>query len=641
MLKEILETAAPWALEDSRELYGIDHWGSRYFGVSPEGDVTVRLRKGDSWSDVSIHSLAQGAQERGLCMPVLFRFRDILDSRIILLNESFAKAIREYGYKGEYRGVFPVKVNQQQEVISEIVRAGRKYHHGLEAGSKAELIAALGYMHDPESYIVCNGYKDEEFIDLALYGNKLGLKVIIVVERPGELELVLSRAEKARVKPSLGLRIKLTAKSEGHWTESGGDKSIFGLTALQITESVDLLRERNMLDCLELLHYHQGSQLPNIRNIRIALTEACRYYAELKREGARMGILDIGGGLAVDYDGSKTNFASSKNYSMEEFCYDVVEIVMSTLDAEGVEHPVIVSESGRSLVAYSSVLVFNVLDINKAAHDEIPEELPESCHSYLKNLRETARSITAKNAQEAFNDAIYYRDELHSLFIHGTISLREKSLADRIFWHVINKIVRTTRQMDYIPEDLTGIDRVIHDTYYGNFSIFQSLPDSWAIDQLFPIMPIHRLREEPRRPAVLADITCDSDGKIDRFIDLQGVKNSLLLHDLKSDEEYFLGIFLVGAYQETLGDLHNLFGDTNIVSISLDDEGTVVYEHETKGDSVADVLSYVEYDPNELIRGFRSLAERAVRCRLLAPKERREIVEAYEAGLRGYTYYEW
>jgi arginine decarboxylase len=630
-----------WTLEDSRELYAVDHWGSRYFGVNSDGEATVRLRQGEKWREVSLYAAAQGAQERGLSMPVLLRFRDILDARISLLNESFAKAIQEYGYRGEYRGVFPVKVNQQQEVIREIVRAGARYHHGLEAGSKAELIAAMAYMHDPLSYIICNGYKDEEFIDLALSGTKLGLKVIIVVERPGELELVLDRAERARVEPSLGMRIKLTAKSEGHWTESGGDKSIFGLTALQLTEGVDLLRERGMLDCLELLHYHQGSQLPNIRNIRIALTEACRYYVELKREGARMGILDIGGGLAVDYDGSKTNFASSKNYSMEEFCYDVIEIVHSVLDPEGIEHPNIVSESGRSTVAYSSVLIFNILDVNKAAHEALPDSLPEDSHIYLKNIQAAGRSVTLANAQETFNDALYYRDELHALFMHGTVSLRQKSLADRIFWNIINQVASLTRKMDYIPEELTGIDSVIHDTYYGNFSIFQSLPDAWAIDQLFPIMPIHRLAEEPKNPAVLADITCDSDGKIDRFIDLQDVRNSLPLHDLKSDEEYLLGIFLVGAYQETLGDLHNLFGDTNIVSISLDEEGALVYEHETKGDSVADVLSYVEYDPNDLIRGFRSLAERAVRCKLLSPAERREILEVYEAGLRGYTYYEW
>lgn len=640
-MREKSENSGAWTVSDSQQLYGIDHWGSRYFGIDEKGEVTVRLRQGDTWRKISLYQAARGAQERGLSMPVLLRFRDILDARISLLNESFAKAIEEYGYKGGYRGVFPVKVNQQQEVIREIVKAGSRYHHGLEAGSKAELIAAMAYMHDPQGYIICNGYKDEEFIDLALYGTKLGLKVIVVVERPGELELVLNRAEKAKVAPSIGLRIKLTAKSEGHWTESGGEKSIFGLSALQLTESIDLLKERDMLDCLELLHYHQGSQLPNIRNIRVALTEACRYYAELKREGAKMGILDIGGGLAVDYDGSKTNFASSKNYSMEEFCYDVVEIIMSVMDAEGIEHPIIVSESGRSTVAYSSVLVFNILDVNKAAHAEIPAVLPEDSHSNLKNLQEAALELNQRNAQEAFNDAIYYRDELHSLFMHGSIGLREKSLADKIFWNIINQVAVLTKKMDYIPEDLAGIDAVVHDTYYGNFSVFQSLPDAWAINQLFPILPIHRHREEPLNPAVLADITCDSDGKIDHFIDLQDVRRSLMLHDLKSDEEYLLGVFLVGAYQETLGDLHNLFGDTNIVSISLDEEGSLVYEHETKGDSVADVLSYVEYDPNDLIRGFRSLAERAVRCKLLSPAERREIVEAYEAGLRGYTYYEW
>ena len=630
----------PWTVSDSKELYGIKYWGHRYFDVSQDGEVTVKLKKGDTVEEVSLWEMTKGIHDRGLSMPVLLRFPDIIDARISLINKSFRKAVKEYEYPAQYKGVYPVKVNQQAEVIKEIVAAGRKFHHGLEAGSKAELIAALGYMHDPEALIICNGYKDSEFIDLALYGTKMGLKVVIVVERPGEIELVLDRAAALDARPVIGLRIKLNAQAEGHWTESGGEKSIFGLSSVQIMEAVDLLRERNMLDCLELLHYHQGSQIPNIRSIRTALTEACRYYAELVREGAAMGYLDIGGGLAVDYDGSRTNFSGSKNYSTEEFCSDVVEIVMTVLGEQNVPVPNLVSESGRATVAHSSVLLFNVLDVNPAGASIMPAQLPEDSHEYVKNMFELIDEITVKNAQEAFNDANYYRDELHGLFVHGNITLREKCVADRLYWQVIRKVHSLAMEMKHIPDELSDLEAMLCDTYYANLSIFQSLPDSWAVDQLFPIIPIHRLDEKPSTNAVLADITCDSDGKITRFIDLKDVKKSIPLHKLKKDEDYILGVFLVGAYQETLGDLHNLFGDTHIVNICLDPQGAIQYEHEIEGDSVADVLTYVEYDPKELVSNFRSLAESAVRNGLIKPAERRTFMDVYQNGLRGYTYYE-
>ncbi|NLN63590.1 MAG: biosynthetic arginine decarboxylase [Myxococcales bacterium] len=629
-----------WKVSDSEELYGIRYWGHRYFNVSEKGEVTVKLKQGDELVDVSMWQIVEGIQFRGLSLPVLLRFRDILDARIALLNESFAKAIAEYEYPGEFRGVYPVKVNQQAEVIKEIIHAGARYHHGLEAGSKAELIATLGFMHDPEALIICNGYKDQEFIDLALTGSKMGLKVVIVIERPGEIDLVLDRARALDATPSIGVRIKLTTRSDGHWTESGGDKSIFGLTPVQVMEVVELLRQRDMLQNLELLHYHQGSQIANIRNIRTALTEATRYYAELVREGARMGYLDIGGGLAVDYDGSKTNYVSSKNYSLEEFCMDVVEVVQSILGESDIPVPTIVSESGRATVAYSSVLLFNVLDVKCIEHEGVPENLSDDVHEYLHNLREVYDNLSIKNVQESFNDALHYRDELHGLFIHGNISLREKALAERLFWHIIREVNNTSKRLKYIPKDLADLDKVLCDIYYANFSIFQSLPDAWAVDQLFPIMPIHRLDEEPRANAVLADITCDSDGKITNFIDLKDVNTSIRLHDLKEDEDYVLGAFLVGAYQETLGDLHNLFGDTHIVNIRLDDSGAIQFEHEIEGDSVADVLSYVEFDPKELVTNFRNLAESAVRNNLITPSERKTAMERYQDGLRGYTYYE-
>ncbi len=640
MKNEALER---WTNAVSAEFYGIHNWGAGYFDISEKGHVVIYPNGGNAGNPISIMEVISGMKERGFEMPVLLRVGNILDSQIKLLHESFGHAMERFNYKGGYKAVYPIKVNQQQQVVEEVCKFGAAYHHGLEAGSKAELIAALSMLKDTEACLICNGYKDEEFVDLALYATKIGIKCFIVIEMPSEIPLVLERAKKMNIKPNLGLRIKLSSRAGGHWSESGGDRSVFGLTVSQIVDAVDVLKNNNALDCLKLLHYHLGSQIPNIRDIRGAASEACRIYCGLCAEGAEMRYLDIGGGLAVDYDGSHTNFSSSRNYSLDEYCADVIEVIMSILDEKEVPHPIIITESGRAIVAYYSVLLFNVLDMSTFEPQVIPDRKEvKKVHAMIQNLLDVHKSLTVKNMQESFHDAIFYRDEIRQLFKSGHISLRERGMAENIFWKVVTSISKDIQKLKYIPDEFEKIEDILADIYYCNFSVFQSLPDVWAIDHLFPIMPIHRLDEEPKRRAILADITCDCDGKIDKFIDLHDVKHSILLHDLKPDEEYYLGVFLVGAYQETLGDLHNLLGDTNVVTIRAKEDNGGGYEivRELEGDSVADVLSYVEYDPKSLILQFRDKAEQAVQNGLISAIERKEIMDAYEAGLRGYTYFE-
>ncbi len=634
------ELLGRWTKEKSEELYGIKNWGAGYFLISDQGEVLVSPYKENESAAISLMSIISGIRERGMDMPVLLRFENILDSQISFLNNSFGDAMKKLNYKGVYRGVFPVKVNQQQQVVYEVTKFGQRYHHGLEVGSKAELVAALSVMKDKEACLICNGYKDEEFIDLGLYAVKMGFNCFFVIEMPGELDLVLERSQALGVLPNIGIRIKLSAKAGGHWTESGGDRSIFGLNMSQVIAMVDTLKEKNMLGTLKLLHYHLGSQIPNIRDIRSAVLEATRVYAELVNEGAPMGYLDLGGGLAVDYDGSNTNYTNSRNYTVEEYCSDIVEAVMSILDPSDIQHPVIVTESGRTTVAYYSVLLFNVLDVETFEEYDIPDKLPDDTSEQIKNLFDVNKNLTLKNIQECYNDALYYRDEIRDMFKHGRISLRERSFSEKIFWNTIHKIAREKTKLKVAPPDLEDIESAIADIYYCNFSVFQSIPDSWAIDQLFPIMPVHRLLEMPKREAVIADITCDCDGKIDHYIDLHDVRKTLPVHELKNGNDYYLGVFLVGAYQETLGDLHNLFGDTNVVSVRISPDGHYDFVKEIHGDSVADVLSYVEFDTKDMLVRFREKAEEAVRDGLISASDRKEIMQAYDNGLRGYTYYE-
>jgi arginine decarboxylase len=634
------EILGRWTKEKSEELYGIKNWGAGYFFISDKGEVMVNPYAENDKAAISLMDIISGVRERGMDMPVLLRFENLLDSQISFLNNSFADAMKKLNYKGVYRGVYPIKVNQQQQVVEEVTKFGQRYHHGLEVGSKAELVAALALMKDKEACIICNGYKDEEFIDLGLYAVKMGFKLFFVMEVPGELDIVLERSQALGIEPNIGIRIKLSAKAGGHWTESGGDRSIFGLNMSQVIAMVDTLKEKNMLHAVKLMHYHLGSQIPNIRDIRSAVLEAARVYAELVKEGAPMGYLDLGGGLAVDYDGSNTNYINSRNYTVEEYCTDIVEAVMSVLDPSEIPHPVIITESGRTTVAYYSVLIFNVLDVDKFEEHKLPSKLEDDAPEQIKNLFDVYKSINHRNIQECYNDALYYRDEIRDMFKHGRLSLRQRAFGEKIFWNTIMQIAREKVKLKHPPPDLEDIESAIADIYYCNFSVFQSIPDSWAIDQLFPIMPIHRLLELPKRNAIIADITCDCDGKIDRFIDLHDVRHVLPLHELKNGDDYYLGIFLVGAYQETLGDLHNLFGDTNVVSIRISPDGQYDLVKEIHGDSVADVLSYVEFDPKELLVRFREKAEEAIRDGRISASERREIMQAYDNGLRGYTYYE-
>ena len=630
-----------WTAADSAELYGIRRWGAGYFDLADDGTVGVTIPFNGSRARVSLLDIIAGMRERGLQMPVLLRIENILDAQVSLLNESFGRAMRSLNYRGSYRGVFPIKVNQQCQVIEEIVRFGARYSHGLEAGSKAELLIALATM-DPESgYIVCNGYKDTEFITLGLQAIRLGYRCFFVLETPTELPIVLETSRALGIRPMLGLRVKLASRVGGAWNESSGDRSIFGLTTSQIVELIDSLRRHEMLDCLQLLHYHLGSQIPNIRDIRSGVLEAGRYYADLKREGAPLGFLDLGGGLAVDYDGSQTSYDYSKNYSLDEYCLDVVEQIMSVLDPLGIEHPVIVTESGRATVAYSSVLLFNILDVTRFEPAEVPAPAAaEHEHELIGNLRESLKSVNPRSLQECYNDAVYYRGELRELFKRGQIRLRELSLAENIFLEIVRSIVRELQSVKRVPPGLDGLEQSLSDIYYGNFSVFQSLPDVWAIEQIFPIMPVHRHDEAPTRQAIIADITCDSDGKIDQFIATRGIRKTLPVHPLVDGQPYYFGVFLVGAYQETLGDLHNLMGDTNVVSVRINADGTFDFVREISGDSISDVLSYVEYQPQQLLEQFRKTAEQAVRKGRITVAERQAVMEGFAASLRGYTYYE-
>ena len=634
-------TQTKWDIEDSVEMYGIRNWGAGYFDINKSGEVTIRPFGKEGGPEVSVLEIINEIKERGYDMPVLLRIENILDSQIALLHQTFKEAINTLGYKGEYRGVFPIKVNQQQQVVEEIADYGKSFHHGMEVGSKAELIAAVSQIKSRKACLICNGYKDEEFIDLGLHAMRLGYNCIFVIEMPGELDTILERAKVLNVTPQIGVRVKLSTKATtGHWAESGGERSSFGLTSAQIVDVVDILKAENMLDCLKLLHYHLGSQIPNIRDIRSAVMEAARIYAGLVQEGAAMGYIDLGGGLAVDYDGSHTNYVSSRNYSLSEYCTDVVESVMAIMDEQNIPHPHIVTESGRATVAYYSILLFNILDVSLIEVGNLPEKLSDDCPEAILNLKEALESVNVRSLQECYNDAMYYYDEVRQLFITGRATLRQRTLAERYFWAIMRSIAEEKSKLKVIPKDLHEIDSTLADIYYCNFSVFQSLPDSWAIDQVFPIMPIHRLNEYPERRGILSDMTCDSDGRINNFIDMQGMKNTLELHSMKVGEEYYLGAFLVGAYQETLGDLHNLLGDTNVVSIRIQEDGSYEFVREISGDSVSDILAYVEYEPRRIMENIRHNAERAVRDKQISPTERFSIMQAFENGMRGYTYFE-
>lgn len=629
-----------WSVADSAELYGINAWGAGYYSIADNGHAQVTVNPGDGEVSVSLMDIVAGMRARNLEMPAVLRIRNVLDHRIKVLNEAFADAIASGGYNNVYRGVFPIKVNQQCHVIEEIANYGTRFHHGFEAGSKAELTIALSQLRDTESLVVCNGYKDSEFIDLGLYARRMGYPCFFVLESVSELRMIIERSRVLGVEPLIGVRMKSSVKVDGHWSQDSGDRSIFGLSTPALITVVDELREAGMLHCLQMLHCHLGSQVPNIRNVRNGVLEACRFYAGLVEEGAVMGYLDLGGGLAVDYEGARTNSTHSMNYQLEEYCVNIVESIREIFDPLDISHPVIVSESGRATVAYSSLLLFNVLDVRTWEPQHIPEVLPEDCNDTLRNIREVLDVVGRENFQECYNDALFYRDEIREMFQHGQASLRERALADDICLAVLQRIVVLLPELTRVPPELENLPELLSDIYYCNFSLFQSLPDIWAIDQLFPIMPLHRLQEEPTRRGMLADLTCDCDGKIDKFSLPAGTSCTLPLHGLQDDEDYTLGVFLVGAYQETLGDLHNLFGDTNVVNVTVNPDGSFDFAREFHGDSIADVLSYVEYEPKHMQEQFRQVAESAVRSGRISVAERQEILRAFRDSLQGYTYFE-
>jgi len=627
----------PWTPQKSAELYLLDGWGAPYFRTNERGTIEVTPRRTHPERSVDLHALTMDLEARGLDLPLLIRFSGVVEDRIRHLNECFAKACEEYEYGGVYRGVFPVKVNQQRHLIDEIVEHGKPWRFGLEAGSKPELLIALSATRDPGGLIVCNGYKDRAYIETALLAQLFDKTVIVILERFEELELALEASEKTGVRPCLGVRSKLRSRGVGRWQTSAGDRAKFGLGADEIVKVVDQLAERDMLDCLQLLHFHIGSQISSIIPLKNALREAVNIYAELAKMGAKMQYLDVGGGLAVDYDGSQTDFHASMNYDEQEYAYDVVSQLKDACDKHELEPPTIISESGRAIAAHHSVLVFEVVGRSPIRAGEPPEPPGEGTHRIIEELYETWQNIRPKNLQESLHDAVQGKTEAAQLFDFGYFTLRQRAEAEKLYWHCIDKILTHAVELRRMPEEIEEMREEVAAIYYCNFSLFQSAPDVWAIGQLFPVMPIHRLDEEPTKRATIADLTCDSDGKIDRFIDRDDVKKALEVHELREGERYFLALFLNGAYQEILGDLHNLFGDTNAAHVSIDDDGYSVTAV-IKGDSVQEVLGYVEYEPPRMVERVRRQAERARRQGLITVENVRLLMKHYEDSLRGYTY---
>ena len=635
------EAVDRWTTADANELYEIPSWGKGYFSVSPEGNMLVHPTK-DPAKSIDMKELVERLQARGLDLPVLVRFNGILKNRLKEIHDAFAQSIREHDYKGLYTCVYPIKVNQQRHVVEKILEYSRPYGFGLEAGSKPELLAVVA-MTDVDTPIICNGFKDAEFIEMAMLAQKIGRKVIPVVEKFTELELILNYAAKVGVRPQIGMRIKLAARGSGRWQGSGGYRSKFGLTVSEILQALEELKRRDMADCFKLLHFHLGSQITNIRHVKAAMVEAARAFADLAKRGAGLEYIDVGGGLGVDYDGSQTNFESSVNYTLQEYANDVVHHLLSVCDEVGVPHPNIISESGRAIVAYHSALVFGVLGVSTQGTNGkatlVPEDLPEDSPQPLCDLLDSYKAVSARNVLESYHDAQQSLDTLMTLFGTGYLSLDQRALAETIFFGICHRIRRLVEQAEFVPEELQGLDSTLSDTYFCNFSLFQSMPDSWAIKQLFPVTPIHRLNERPTHPAVLGDITCDSDGKIDQFIDRRDVKRTLLLHEFDG-RPYYLSAFLIGAYQEILGDLHNLFGDTNTVHVDVNEKGDVVLETIVKGETVSEVLDYVQFHDRDLINRLQSAVEVAVREGRIDHRQAGQFVKFYEAGLQGYTYLE-
>ena len=634
---QVREPSDRWTVTDATELYDVASWGKGYFSIGENGNVFVHPTK-EPERKIDLKQLVDSLEWRGISLPILIRFGEILKHRLGELHQAFDTSIREHGYHGSYCCVYPIKVNQQRQVVEEIFHYGRPYRFGLEAGSKPELLAVLA-IADNETPIICNGFKDDEYIEMVMLAQKIGRRITPVVEKFTELELIVKHAAKVGVKPTIGIRVKLASRGSGRWKSSGGYRSKFGLTVNEAMKAVEFLKLNDMADCLELLHFHLGSQITNIRQIKAAVIEAARIYVDLKRMGTGLCFLDVGGGLGIDYDGSQTDFESSVNYTLEEYARDVVYHIQNICDEAEVPHPNIITESGRAVAAYHSALVFNVLGVSGFGEEELPVSISEDSEQCLIDLFETHKSLNKKNLLETYHDAQQALDSALNLFSLGYLSLEQRGLAENFYWSICRKIYKLASDLDYFPEELEGLDGMLSDTYFCNFSLFQSMPDSWAVKQLFPIMPIHRLNEAPTRKGILGDISCDSDGKVDQFIDRRDVKKTLPLHSFNG-QPYILASFLIGAYQEILGDLHNLFGDTNAVHVILNEQNEVVLETVVQGDTVREVLNYVQFSAATLLEQFRKDVETAVREQRIGYEESGRLLKFYEEGLNGYTYLE-
>ena len=627
-----------WTIEDSKELYNINGWGTSYFGINDKGDVYVTPCKNNT--QIDLREVMDELALRDVTPPVLLRFPDILDNRIEKTWSCFKKAAQEYDYKGENYVVYPIKVNQIQPVVEEIISHGKKFNLGVEAGSKPELHAVIAVQCQSDSIIVCNGYKDQSYIELALLAQKMGKRIFIVVEKLNELEIIAKVAKKMGIRPNIGIRIKLASSGSGKWEESGGDASKFGLTSAELLEALELLDKKDMRDCLRLIHFHIGSQITKIRRIQTALREASQFYIQLHKMGYNVDFVDCGGGLGVDYDGTRSpSSESSVNYSIQEYVNDAISTLVDISDKNGIPHPNIITESGRALSAYHSVLIFDVLETAHLPEWDDDIDIKPEDHELVRELYTIWDKLNQNTMLEAFHDAEQIRDESLNLFSHGLVDLQTRAQIECLYWSVMREVNHIAQNLKHTPDELRGLPKLLADKYFCNFSLFQSLPDSWSIDQIFPIMPLQRLDEKPDKEATLQDITCDSDGKIASFITTRSVSNYLPVHSLKQKEHYYIGVFLVGAYQEILGDMHNLFGDTNAVHISVDEKGYSI-DQVIDGETVAEVLDYVQFNPKKLVRTLETWVSKSVKEGKITVDEGKEFLSNYRSGLYGYTYLE-
>ncbi len=629
-----------WRIEDSEELYNINGWGNGYISINDKGNVQVTPTKQEELS-VDLNDLMRELYLRDVVAPVLIRFPEILDNRIEKISQSFAKASKEYEYKAKNHIIYPIKVNQMRQVVEEIVSSGKRFNIGLEAGSKPELHAVLAINTDNNSLIICNGYKDESYIELALLAQKMGKQVFLVIEKQNELELIIKIAKRLKVKPNIGVRVKLSSSGSGKWEDSGGDASKFGLNSSELLESLEVLNKNNMGDCFRLIHFHIGSQITKIRKIKTALREAAQFYVQLHALGFNIEFVDIGGGLGVDYDGTRSSFTeNSINYSIQEYVNDSVSTFVDAANKNELPHPNIITESGRALTAHHSVLIFEVLETTTLPEWPEEKDIHEDDHELVKELYKIWDTLTQPRMLEAWHDAQQIRDESMDLFSLGMLDLKTRAQVEQLYYSIAREINITSNRAKHAPQELRQLSKLLGDKYFCNFSLFQSLPDSWGIDQVFPIIPIHRLDEKPDRNATLQDITCDSDGNISNFASQDGFRSSFLpVHSLKKTEPYYLGVFLVGAYQEILGDLHNLFGDTNVVHVSTGENGYHI-DQVIDGESVAEVLEYVQYSPKKLVRTVETWVMSSVKQGKISVEEGKEFLSNYRSGLYGYTYLE-